>query len=139
MRGFCIREGSSLDSSCICRYKRKVVLTFKTYLCCLLCRAGLRLGERRRCGLFSGFWRLSLRKEEYQRIVFTQVSSLNSKRPNEPRIAALIRSNAKVAGSSHIITARAILLRRTQACWTLRTQYLILCDYITQRLSADGC
>ena len=112
MRGFCRREGSSLDSSCIFRYrkKRRVVLALKTYLCSLLCRAGLRLGERRRCGLLSGFWRLSLRKEEYQRIVFTKVSSLNSKRPNNPRIAALLRSNAKVAGSSHVITARAILL-----------------------------
>ena len=43
-----------------------------TYLCSLLGSTGLSLGEGRRRGFLALFGRLSLRKEEYQRIAFTK-------------------------------------------------------------------
>ena len=52
-----------------------------TYLCGFLSSPRLALGEGRRRGSLSLLGRLSLRKEDHQRIMFTNIfrSSLNSK------------------------------------------------------------
>jgi len=64
------------------------------YLCGFLRGSRLALRERRRRGFLSLFGRLSLRKEDHQRIVFTNYASLNSR-----ETARLLFS--ELCGSSH--------------------------------------
>ena len=75
MRGFWSGDGSSASSS---RLKKRgdrydeIGNHDCTYLGSLLRSAGLPLREGRRRGFTALFGRLSLRKEEHQRIVFTR-------------------------------------------------------------------
>ena len=74
MRGFC-GHCSSLASSCRVApifVGEKGALEIYTYLGSLLGRSGLSLGERRGRGFLSLLRRLSLRKEDNQRILFTK-------------------------------------------------------------------
>lgn len=75
MRGFYRGDGSSASSYNRCPNSvdmKRLRDSIVTYLGGLLGSAGLPLREGRRCGFTALFGRLSLRKEEHQRILFTK-------------------------------------------------------------------